>query len=445
MQMMQNLTLPFPLTPRGVEMERRRMYTVVSLFTGAGGLDVGFGQSGHFQHLAAVELDPVFCSTLTANRDLGHFGCSNTKIIQADLNELNPQDLMAELGVEPGQVDVLIGGPPCQTWSTAGRRATVQDPRGMLIWTFAHYVAAFRPKIFVMENVRGLLSGALRHRKLADRPENGGQPLMPDEKRGSAVTAWVQDLREVTDGAYRVDSFEVNAVNYGAPQLRERVLFFGNRLNQVIEFPTPTHGPHSSGSVPFRTLADALKGLQETNPTIVDFSPRKKRYLSMIPEGANWRALPDDVAKESMGRAYFAKGGRSGWWRRLSWDLPCPTVTTLPSHASTSLCHPSETRALSVRECARIQGFPDAWMFSGTAQDQMRQVGNAVPVRLGELAAELVDESLSLGMQSTKPAVPWYRNAYIHSHVRTRVWWKDGKAEIRSKISTESDLVRTSA
>ena len=409
----------------------RSKFTVVSLFTGAGGLDLGFSSTENFRHLAAVELDSAFCRTLELNRDLGQFGDSSTKIVQADLSELSPTELMRSLGIDPGEVDVLIGGPPCQSWSTAGRRATVQDPRGMLLWTFAQYVSELRPKIFVMENVRGLLSGALRHRKIADRPEHGGPPLQADEERGSAIRAWVRDLRRATDDEYRVSSFEVNAVNYGAPQLRERVLFFGNRLNLDMRFPEPSHGPNSKNEESYRTLADALGGLDEEAPVIVDFSPRKKYYLSMVPEGANWRALPDSVARESMGRAYHAKGGRSGWWRRLSWDLPCPTITTLPSHASTSLCHPSETRALSVRECARIQGFPDDWQFCGTPQEQMRQVGNAVPVRLGEVASTVVLEALQKGMQERPATESPYENYYIYSHVRTRVWWKDGEARIR--------------
>ena len=162
-------------------------------------------------------------------------------------------------------------------------------------------------------------------------------------------------------------------MNYGAPQLRERALFIGNRFNRLVEFPHPTHGPitgHtqltlfdlSLGEVePFATLGDAIANLVEEDPLVMDFSPRKKRYLSMIPPGGNWRCLPPEVAKESMGKAYVAKGGRSGWWRRLSFDLPCPTIVTMPNHASTALCHPMEVRALSLRECARVQEFPDEW------------------------------------------------------------------------------------
>jgi DNA (cytosine-5)-methyltransferase 1 len=230
-----------------------RPLTVVSLFTGAGGLDIGFEQHGGFDVLACVELEPKYCETLESNRDAGRFGSSRTKVLQRDLSTCTPEELLAELSLEPGELDVLIGGPPCQTWSTAGRRGTISDPRGQLIWNFLHFVEVLRPKYFVMENVRGLLSGALRHRPIAERPKQGGEPLSPDEMPGSAIALWAADLERMNDGEYRVDLFEVNAVNYGAPQLRERVLFFGNRMSQTLEFPNPTHGPSGSALQPFAT------------------------------------------------------------------------------------------------------------------------------------------------------------------------------------------------
>ncbi len=228
---------------------------------------------------------------------------------------------MDELGLVPGRSwDVLVGGPPCQSFSTAGRRGTVSDPRGQLIWDYLRFVEALRPRYFLMENVRGLLSAALQHRPIAERPERGGPPLLDEEKPGSVVEAWIEDLGKIDGGAYRVDIFEVNSVNYGGPQLRERVLFIGNRESKCVDFPEPTHGPTASypDLLPFKTLGEALDGLIEDAPVLMDFSPRKKRFLEQVPPGGNWRMLPTDVAMESMGKAFFAKGGRSGWWRRLS-------------------------------------------------------------------------------------------------------------------------------
>ena len=289
---------------------------------------------------------------------------------------------MEDLGLEPGDLDLLVGGPPCQAYSTAGRRRTVQDPRGTLIWRFLKYVETLQPRFFVMENVRGFLSAALKHRPLAERPEKGGEPLSPEEEPGSVVRLFANDLQNLGAAAYHVDGFEVNAVNYGAPQLRERVIFVGNRYNRRVDFPNPTHGHEEGGLAPWRTLRDVIGHVDDAGDVIMDFSPRKKAYLALVPTGSNWRSMSREMQQESMGRAWHAKGGRSGWWRRLSYDLPCPTLVTMPNHASTSLCHPTELRALSLKEYALIQEFPEGWEFCGTPMQQYTQAGNAVPVRL---------------------------------------------------------------
>ncbi len=408
-------------------------FSIVSLFSGGLGLDLGLEQTGRFQLLACVESRPAFCDTIRANRDAGRIGSRHTRVYATDIRQLPPSQLAADLGIRPGELDLLIGGPPCQTFSTTGRRATVQDPRGTLLWQFLQYVEYLQPKAFLMENVRGLMSAALKHRPLVDRPDKGGRPLAADERPGSVIASFLADL----SGGYRLDCFEVNAVNYGAPQLRERAIFVGNRFNRLADFPEPTHGNHDGPATlfdrpraqPFHTLGDALAGLTDPAPTVMDFSPRKKQYLAMIPPGGNWRALPEAVARESMGKAFVAKGGRSGWWRRLSLDLPAPTIVTMPNHASTALCHPTETRALSLRECARVQEFPDEWVFCGTLHEQYAQVGNAVPVRLGrvcgEVAAELLDTVNSLGADASDH--PACRVVYLRSHVRTRQWFKAGR------------------
>jgi DNA (cytosine-5)-methyltransferase 1 len=239
-----------------------------------------------------------------------------------------------------------------------------------------------------------------------------------------------------------MDVFEVNAVNYGAPQLRERVLFIGNRYDAQIDFPNPTHGPQAAEAgpptlfpidaplSPWRTLRDAIGGLNDPGDEIMDFSPRKKSFLSLVPEGSNWRSLPVEIQKESMGRAWLAKGGRSGWWRRLSFDLPSPTLVTMPNHASTSLCHPTDLRALTLKEYAAIQEFPQDWIFSGTTAQKYAQVGNAVPVRLGRVAGEVLAAALDSFDSQTftlKKAPDQFRVIYIQSHVRTRQWFKRGK------------------
>lgn len=423
-----------------------RKYSVVSLFSGAMGLDIGLEQTGRFRILACVEREQAFCNTIRQNQQAGRLD-SHLQVFEGDICSLDPLDVLRSIGLEPGRLDVLVGGPPCQSFSTAGNRGTIQDHRGTLLWQFLRFVEVMKPRFFLMENVRGLLSAAIRHRPIAERPDRGGVPLQPDEEPGSVVRAFAQDLQQIEGARYHMDCFEVNAVNYGAPQLRERALFIGNRYNVVVDFPDPTHGGCSGSSdgsgqmsifneprkllKPWRTLRDAIGDLKEHNPVLMDFSPRKKSYLALVPPGSNWRSLPVELQKESMGRAWFAKGGRSGWWRRLSYDLPCPTLVTLPNHASTSLCHPTEIRTLSAREYARVQEFPDDWIFSGTPAEQYAQIGNAVPVRLGKVAGETISRALdkltSKGWKPGSRVTQPYRIVYVQSHVRTRQWYKDGE------------------
>lgn len=420
-------------------------YACVSIFSGALGLDIGLECTHRFHLMACLERNAVFAETIRRNRDAGRIGSRSMHVFEGDIRSIDPIAVMAACGLVPGQLDLLVGGPPCQAFSSAGRRQSVQDPRGELLWQFLRYVVAFRPKVFLMENVRGLTSAALRHRPLAERPESGGPPLESDEQPGSVLDLWIEDMGHQTAGEYRVDCFEVNAVNYGAPQLRERALFVGNRFGLLVDFPPPTHGPHDPLQVglfdqlqPFATLRDAIGELHEEAPTLMDFSPRKKKYLALVPPGGNWRSLPSAIQKESMGQAWYAKGGRSGWWRRLSWDLPCPTVVTMPNHAGTSMCHPADVRVLSLAECAAVQEFPPEWEFVGTTQQRYEQVGNAVPARLGLIAGEVIARYLDrasyaggggpVEVPSTQLALalPSFRKVYLNSQVRTRQWYRDG-------------------
>ena len=382
--------------------------------------------------MAAVEKQPSFCQTIIANRDAGQVIDQTAWVYQGDISHLDPKKLMADLGLVPGELDLIVGGPPCQAFSTSGRRRSLQDPRGTLLWQFLRFVDEIKPRFFLMENVRGLMSASVLHRPIHLRPERGGNSLQTDEQPGSVIDLLLKDL----SNDYRMDIFEVNAANYGAPQIRERVLFIGNREGKVVDFPIPTHGHtqemqlqllgDNASLLPFATLRDAIGNLKEESPVILDFSPRKKSFLALVPPGSNWRSLPSDIAEASMGRAFHAKGGRSGWWRRLTYDLPSPTIVTMPNHASTSLCHPTITRALTLRECARIQEFPDTWVFCGSPLEQYEQVGNAVPVRLGIVVGVLLSNILKTRLE-IKEEAPRVRQVYLASHIRTRRWFKDGK------------------
>ena len=242
-----------------------------------------------------------------------------------------------------------------------------------------------------------------------------------------------------------MDCFEVNAVNYGAPQLRERALFIGNRYNAVVDFPDPTHGAETSpkspqhllfqddsnGLLPWRTLGDVIGDLKEDSPVIMDFSPRKKGYLSQVPPGSNWRSLSAETQQESMGKAWFAKGGHPGGGGGSRLICRVQRWSPMPNHASTSLCHPTETRALTLREYARIQEFPDNWEVRGKTFEQYAQIGNAVPVRLGRVAGEAIARNLDMLSERAWRKLPnkpeAYRIIYVQSHVRTRQWFKAGK------------------
>jgi len=423
-----------------------RKYKVISLFSGGMGLDIGMDQTGMFEVVACVEKTPAFCETIRRNRDAGRLP-ENLVVIEDDIGNVTPQTVLEQTGLRAEDIDIIVGGPPCQSFSTAGKRGTLQDPRGTLLWDFLRFVDVIRPKFFLMENVRGLLSAAIRHRPIADRPDKGGSPLEPEEEPGSVVRMFAHDLAKLPGCSYRLDVFEVNSVNYGAPQIRERALFIGNRYGATVNFPNPTHGPRRGNEEdlqmsflaepslhPWATLGDAIGGLKDEDPVIMDFSPRKKGFLEMVPPGSNWRSLPVDVQKESMGKAWHAKGGRSGWWRRLTMDLPCPTLVTMPNHASTSLCHPTETRALSISEYAKIQEFPVEWEFAGRTSEQYAQVGNAVPTRLGKIAGQVIAKALAeLDHRNGEPysdhdAAP--RIIYLQSHVRTRSWYKNGEAVV---------------
>ena len=326
---------------------------------------------------------------------------------------------------------MVAGGPPCQPFSVFGRRKGVDDLRGQMVFEFARLVGELLPHTFVMENVRGLLS----------------MPVVPRSERGSAAAVGRPELEEhgsllrlvfdkFAEIGYRVDCFVVNAVNYGAPQLRERLILVGNRHGLVADFPPPQHSNRTEdGLPPFRTLGDVIgrdSEFVDSCPESMEFSPRKLKYLTMVPPGGNWRSLPIGVQKESMGKSWYLKGGRSAYWRRLSFSFPSPTIVTMPNHAGTSMCHPVETRAITVGEAAAIQEFPQGWQFHGNTTSKMRQIGNAVPVRLGQVAGAVVKgllQRIEAGeIDEESFAVPQNRIVHLRPHVRTRSFWKNGRA-----------------
>jgi|GEM_PF-177422 len=348
---------------------------VISLFSGALGLDLGLEQAG-FRICVAVECNRDAAATIRANRP-------DLPLIEAKLEDVSTEEILKKAGLRPGQPVLVTGGPSCQTFSTAGQRVALQDQRGNMFREFLRVVREARPRFFCMENVRGILSAAVQHRPLRERGP-GWPKLGPDEELGSALKLIVREL--ALTGYYTVFDL-INAADYGVPQTRERVIFLGSRYGEPVEMPKRTHAVEAINGTkrPWVTLREGLKGLRQ-RPKILytEFSPKKREFLEYVPAGGNWRDLPEELHEDALGGAFHSWGGRTGFYRRLAWDAPCPALTTRPDSKATMFCHPSKTRPLSVQEYARIQQFPDCWKFSGSLAKQYVQVGNAVPCGLGK-------------------------------------------------------------
>lgn len=368
----------------------------ISIFSGAGGLDLGFRYAG-FEIPVAVDVDKDACDTYAANFGgtvvRPHDGCGGKgpSVICADIATLSGTELRKSILKQGGRedIDMLLGGPSCQSWSTAGKMKGLADDRGRLILQYLRILGEIRPRAFLFENVRGIVSRRFLpvFRDLVVRFEQLGY-----------------------DVSYRL----VNSWHYGVPQIRERVIVIGTRrgTTEPYRFPDPI-GERLS-------LADAIADLPPpasdgrcdisyneagsddstrqrlrlfarhgdapcvfctlTGHRYQPYTPTKKRLLDMIGEGQDWRQLPADMAESYMGRAYRSGGGRTGFLRRLSFAKPSPTILTSVTQKATDFCYPTgEARPLTVRECARIQTFPDWFTFSGSMASQYRQVGNAVP------------------------------------------------------------------
>lgn len=361
----------------------------ISLFAGAFGLDLGMEQAG-FQTVNVVEIDPDAVKTIALNRPQ-----LSECAVPRDIRQVSSQTLLEEAGrnlgigtpLRAGEVDLVTGGPPCQPFSTAGKRGSVGDPRGSLFMDYIRIVEEVQPRFFVMENVKGLLSAPIRHRPHEQRGP-GFPPLELDEMQGSALQVVLAQMKRI---GYEVNYGLLNAADYGVPQVRERVIFIGSREGQPVTLPLPTHSENRTSKLPqWRTLREALEGLVDTQPEYIPYSESRLKYLRLLKAGQNWRYLPDDLKKEAMGGAYNSGGGKVGFYRRLSWDKPSPTVTTSPHQKATDMCHPEELRPLSVREYARIQTFPDEWLFYGATASKYRQIGNAVPVQLAKAIGEYI-------------------------------------------------------
>lgn len=335
--------------------ENKKTYTTIELFAGAGGLALGLERAG-FKTLGAVEKDHDACDTLRENR-------KDWNVFEGDIAELTQGDLKKYYNLQEGVLDLLSGGAPCQAFSYAGKRLGFEDTRGTLFHHYAVFLQQLQPKMFLFENVRGLLTH--------DKGRTYQTMLNVFEQAG-----------------YVVDKQVLNAWDYDNAQKRERLITIGIRKDIAkeccFEFPKPSdYKP---------VLKDVLKDVPESPYT--PYGEKKRKLFELVPPGGYWRDIDPALAKDYMKSCWDMEGGRTGILRRLSMNEPSLTVLTSPSQKQTERCHPIEARPFSIRENARIQSFPDDWKFCGSISSQYKQIGNAVPVNLAYHIAKEIHKSL---------------------------------------------------
>lgn len=348
----------------------RRLRTL-GLFSGCGGLDLGFEQSGGFEIAVANEFWKPAAMTYRLNRPA-------TALVEGDITSDDTKRAICRF-FEKEPCEAIIGGFPCKSFSVAGAR-DADDPRGRLYADYVELVRRLRPVIVVMENVPGILTMA--------RPD------------GMPVLDWI--ARALRRLGYAVGYRRLNAADFGVPQARERVFIFAWRQGSIPRI-RASHDEHGGDGLPrWRTFRDAVKGLPDAPKDFAAFPEKRLHFLKMLKAGQDWRDLPPSLQAEAMGKLIEWGDGSTGCFRRLSWDRPSPTLTCSPIQKMTTLCHPDENRPLSVQEYRRVQGFPDGYGLAGSIADRYAQLGNAVPVGLARAVAMSIRAMLACpqGMSS---------------------------------------------
>ncbi|WP_417582958.1 DNA cytosine methyltransferase [Pelagibacterium sp.] len=373
--------------------------TVIDLFCGAGGLSEGFRQAG-FHVLAGSDIDETAGKTFAATHP-------EAKFIGGPIQNVDVKELLRTTGLRKGELDVLVGGPPCQGYSVYNHQRGVHDPRAGLFKEYLRIVAGLMPRWLVMENVSGLTSIA-----------NG---------------AIIQEIKEGMDAlGYSVDWKILKSEQYGVPQERRRIVFIANRIGAPIVFPEPTHGP---GLQPYVTIWDAISDLPKlengdgrgidlygtppangfqrelrrganrlANHSASKLSATNLERMKHIPAGGSWRDIPFDLLPEGMKRAKRSDHTKR-YGRPRKTDLSCTILTKCDVHWGAYI-HPEQDRAISVREAARLQSFPDVFEFHGSRTEQYVQVGNAVPPLMGRaVALALLEANGASGVRDKALAV----------------------------------------
>lgn len=378
----------------------------LSFFSGAMGLDLGIEKAG-FDVRLACEIDKFCRQTIALNKP-------NIALL-TDINTYNAEDIRIEAGLtQSDEIDLIVGGPPCQAFSTAGNRKGFNDERGNVFLKYIELCLELRPKYFVIENVRGLLSCPMEHRPHEQRGPDY-PALDEDELKGGALNFIINRLEKSGYG-YSFNLY--NSANFGTPQIRERVIIICSRDGKIPPFLTPTHSEKGEHGLPkWNTLKKCISKIKKHEH--LNFPEKRLKYYRLLKAGENWKNLPIELQKEAMGKSYFSGGGKTGFLRRLAWDKPSPTLVTHPAMPATDLAHPEEDRPISVQEYKRIQEFPDSWELAGPIIQQYKQIGNAVPISLGYAVGALVFNLLS-GVETIQ-----YKNfKYSRYKTTTDAEWK---------------------
>jgi DNA (cytosine-5)-methyltransferase 1 len=356
--------------------------TAVSLFSGAGGMDLGVSEAG-FEVLASIERDPNCSETLRSW--IAQTG-ARTQVLEKDIREVDPNALRVEIGMEREELDLLFGGPPCQAFSQIGKRLSLNDERGLLLFEMTRFAEAFRPRAILIEQVKGLLNAA----------DESGHP-------GSVLA---ELLRRLDRLGYTTTFQVVNAADYGVPQLRQRVFFVCTRDGKRFDFPPATHGLEDVAPLlrlrPYVTVGDALVGLgrpsrrkEGSTPNHVDVTPEgDQSRIYGVPEGSHLAAQTHLPATQ---RGRLTKKDTTKY-RRLARNEPAITL-----RCGEIFFHPSQDRYLTPREYLRLHGYPDSYTLKGPVRsrsgrvrdlDQHRQVANSVPPPIARLLASSIRELL---------------------------------------------------
>lgn len=378
----------------------RPRLSVVSLFSGAGGLDVGLERAG-WDTVVATDIDPVAIASLEASQKaeipirgrLDRTHLQGAEILQADIRDLTPADLRPRASRKDWRPSLLAGGPPCQPWSSAGLQQGFRDPRGVLISEMVRIADGLKPRYVLMENVRGLLTAAGRGRA-----------------HGDAIRV-IQD--EWENLGYVVRWGLMNAADYGAAQRRIRLVLLATQALHLPEIPEPTHGRHASiKRKPWVTLAELLASHPEPDPEDI-----------VVPSGSRAKdlyALEPGTGLKTGGTVEHQRPGGHWGYRQDSFvaDLNQPSRTIRAASTPDWLkLGPRSMRRLTWKECAGLQGFPQEWCFEGPRDVRFRLIGNAVQADMAQVLGESVARSLSkrpVRPLSTSPEWP----EYFHRRIR---------------------------